>query len=74
MMECICEILAGGGVPNSTHKNTPDKFDKSRSALAEARLKSQLAKKPPIPHVGLHVLTSHKEASTAPVSYLLLAY
>ena len=27
------------GVPNSTHKNTPDRLDKSRSALAEARLK-----------------------------------
>ena len=31
------EILAGG-VPNSTHKNTPYRLDKLRSALAEAQL------------------------------------
>ena len=35
MMECSCEILVGGS-PKSTHKNTPDRLDKSRSALAEA--------------------------------------
>ena len=29
-----------GGSPNSTHKNTPYRLDKSRSALAEARLKT----------------------------------
>ena len=38
MMECSCEILVGGGSPKSTHKNTPDRLDKSRSALAEAGL------------------------------------
>ena len=27
-----------GGSPNSTHKNTPDRLDKSHSALAEGRL------------------------------------
>ena len=32
------EILVGGS-PNSTYKNTPYRLDKSRSALAEARLK-----------------------------------
>ena len=37
MMECSCEILVGGS-PKSTHKNTPDRLDKSRSALAEAGL------------------------------------
>ena len=33
------EILAGGGSPNSTHKNMPYRLDKLRSALAEAQLK-----------------------------------
>ena len=34
------EILGGGGgVPNSTHKNTRYRLDKLRSALPEAQLK-----------------------------------
>ena len=34
-------VLEGGigGIPYSTYKNTPYRLDKSRSALAEARLK-----------------------------------
>ena len=36
----ICHFQGGcGGSPNSTHKNMPDRLDKSCSALAEARLK-----------------------------------
>ena len=34
------EILAGGGPPNSTYKNTPYRLNKLCSALAEAQLKT----------------------------------
>ena len=59
MMECICEILVGGstwssqicrhqnflggGLFWSTHTHTQDRLDKSRSALADARLKKTVA-------------------------------
>ena len=53
------EILAGGS-PNSTHKNTPYRLDKLRSALAEAQLKSNY-----VVEQNIYMQSAHKIPRTS---------